>query len=152
VLVTFCDRRVMAEGEFKIGMNEVQVGLVVSQFLQYGMKRLTGPRVGDELLVTGAMMSPAEALRVGFVDDVVAPAEVVPRAIAWAERLVALPRAAMRETRRIARADLMAQFDGVGASAHDEATERWFSQETQAVMRALAERLGKRPRVGPAKT
>jgi enoyl-CoA hydratase/carnithine racemase len=143
VMVAFCDHRVMADGQFKIGMNEVQVGLVVPPLIQYAMKRLTGLRTGDALLIAGTMMTPAEALRVGFVDAVVSPAAVVPSAIAWADRLVALPRSAMRDTRSVARADLVAQFDALDETSHDEATERWFSPETQAVMRALVERLAK---------
>jgi len=141
VLSVFCDYRVIADGPFKIGMNEVQVGLVPPLPLQYAMKRLTGPRQGDALLVAGALLSPAEALRVGLVDEVVAPDRVVPAAVAWGERLAALPKAAMRETRRVARADLVAQFDALGDAALDEATERWFSPETQQALRALVARL-----------
>ena len=58
VLVTFCDYRVISEGPFKIGMNEVQVGLTVPSILQYAMKRLVGPRRGDALLTGGALISP----------------------------------------------------------------------------------------------
>lgn len=145
VLSVFCDHRVMADGPFKIGMNEVQVGLSVPPTLQYALKRLTGPREGDALLVAGALISPAEAMRVGLVDEVVPPAEVVPRAIAWAERLIALPRAAMRDTRRIARADLVGQFDVLDDASYDAVTERWFGEETQATMRALVARLTKPP-------
>lgn len=141
VLAVFCDYRVMAEGPFKIGMNEVQVGLVPPLPLQYAMKRLTGPRVGDALLVAGALVSPAEALRVGLVDEVVPVDGVVPAAVAWAERMAGLPRDAMRETRRIARADLVAQFDALGDAALDDATARWFSTETQQALRALIARL-----------
>ncbi|MBM4184425.1 MAG: enoyl-CoA hydratase/isomerase family protein [Gemmatimonadetes bacterium] len=143
VLSVFCDRRVMAEGNFKIGMNEVQVGLVVPPTLQYAMKRLTGPRVGDALLVAGALVTPAEALRVGLVDEVVALDAVVPTTLAWAERMVALPRDAMRETRRIALADLVAQFAGLGEGEVDAAASRWFTDETQTTLRALVARLGK---------
>lgn len=143
VLSVFCDHRVMADGPFKIGMNEVQVGLSVPPALQYGLKRLTGPRAGDALLIAGALVSPAEALRVGLVDEVVEPEEVVPRALAWAERLASLPRQAMRETRRLARADLVAQFDRLDEADFDRVTERWFSEETQATMRALVARLTK---------
>lgn len=144
VLSVFCDRRVMADGPFKIGMNEVQVGLVVPPALQFAMKRLVGVRVGDQLLVAGALILPAEALRVGLVDEVVAPDAVVPTALAWAERMVALPRNAMRETRRIARADLVAQFDAVTEADHEAAAARWFTDETQATLRALVARLAKR--------
>jgi 3,2-trans-enoyl-CoA isomerase len=143
VLSVFCDYRVMADGRFKFGMNEVQVGLSVPPPLQYGLKRLTGPRVGDALLVAGALVSPAEALRVGLVDEVVPPEEVVPRAVAWAERLLALPRDAMRETRRVARADLAAQFESLDPASYDRVTERWFGDETQATLRALVARLRK---------
>ncbi len=141
VLAVFCDHRVMADGPFKIGMNEVQVGLSVPLPLQYALKRLTGPRAGDALLIAGALVAPAEALRVGFVDDIVPSEEVVPRAIAWAERLIALPQEAMRDTRRIARADLVEQFDALDAASYDRVTERWFGEETQATMRALVARL-----------
>jgi enoyl-CoA hydratase/carnithine racemase len=144
VLSVFCDYRVMADGPFKVGMNEVQVGLSVPPMLQYGMKRLTGPRVGDALLVAGALISPGEALRVGLVDEVVAADRVVPSALAWAERLIALPRGAMRDTRRVARADLVAQFDRLDDTSYDAVTERWFGDETQATLRALVARLSKR--------
>jgi enoyl-CoA hydratase/carnithine racemase len=143
VLAVFCDHRVMAEGAFKFGMNEVQVGLAVPAPLQYGLRRLAGARVADALLVAGALVTPAEALRAGLVDEVVPPGEVVRRACVWAERLIALPRAAMRETRRIARADLVAQFDALGEDGYDRVTDRWFSDETQATMRALVARLQK---------
>jgi enoyl-CoA hydratase/carnithine racemase len=143
VLAVFCDHRVMAEGAFKFGMNEVQVGLAVPAPLQYGLRRLAGARVADALLVAGALVTPAEALRAGLVDEVVPPGEVVRRACVWAERLIALPRAAMRETRRIARADLVAQFDALGEDGYDRVTDRWFSDETQATLRALVTRLQK---------
>jgi len=144
VLVAFCDHRVMAEGRFKIGMNEVQVGLSVPPFIQYAMKRLTGARVGDALLIAGALIAPAEALRVGLVDEVVPEDEVVPTAISWAERTVALPRAAMLETRRIGRADLVAQFANITEADHEKSTERWFGEETQTAMRTMVERLAAR--------
>lgn len=141
VLAVFCDYRVMADGPFKMGLNEVQVGLVPPAPLQYAFKRLTGPSTGDALLMTGALLSPAEALRVGLVDELVPVEQVVPTAIAWAERVAAVPRDAMRETRRIARSDLVAQLEGFDEAAIDEATTRWFSEETQAVLRALVARL-----------
>jgi enoyl-CoA hydratase/carnithine racemase len=144
VLAVFCDYRVMADGAFKIGMNEVQVGLVPPLPLQYAMKRLTGPRVGDGLLIAGVLVTPAEALRLGLVDEVVPVDQVVPTAIAWAERTAALPREAMRETRRIARADLVAQFDALDDRALDDATARWFADETQQALRALVARIARR--------
>jgi 3,2-trans-enoyl-CoA isomerase len=143
VLAVFCDRRVMAAGPFRFGMNEVQVGLSVPTVLQYAVKRLTGARVADALLISGSLVSPEEALSAGLVDEVVPPEAVVPRTIAWAESLLHLPRNAMSETRRLARADLVAQFDAVDESTYEKVTEQWFAEETQAAMRALVSRLSK---------
>src|SRR5574337_1953186 len=39
VLALFCDYRVMAEGAFKIGLNEVQVGLLVPEAIQVALRR-----------------------------------------------------------------------------------------------------------------
>jgi hypothetical protein len=49
----------------------------------------------------------------------------------------------MRETRRIARADLVAQFDALDDRALDDATARWFGDETQNALRALVARLSR---------
>ena len=144
VLSAFCDYRVMARGSFKIGMNEVQVGLVVPPLIQYAMKRLTGDRRGEALLIAGALISPEEALDVGLVDGVAEPEDVVTETVAWAQGLAALPRQAMLDTRRISRSDLVDRFDELSDSEYAAMTERWFSEETQATMRALVARLAKR--------
>ena len=44
VISIFCDSRVMAEGELKIGLNEVQVGLPMPPVIFAAMRRLVGPR------------------------------------------------------------------------------------------------------------
>ena len=96
-------------------------------------------------MIAGALIAPEEALRVGLVDEVVGVDEVVPAAISWAERTTALPRAAMLETRRLARADLVAQFADITDADHERSTDRWFGEETQTTMRAMVERLPARP-------
>jgi enoyl-CoA hydratase/carnithine racemase len=42
VLALFCDYRVMARGEYRIGLNEVQVGLTVPDCIQAALRRLVG--------------------------------------------------------------------------------------------------------------
>ena len=145
VLSLFCDTRIMAEGPYKIGLNEVQVGLSVPPTIQFALRRLIGAHRAERMLVAGAMIDAAEALRIGMVDELAPVASVVPHALAWCERHLALPPLAMAETRRLARADLHA---GIGApGSHDVAdfVEAWYGPETQTVLKALVERL-RRPR------
>ena len=45
----------MAEGPYRIGLNETQVGLVVPEGIQTLMARVVGPHRAERLLVAGAM-------------------------------------------------------------------------------------------------
>jgi enoyl-CoA hydratase/carnithine racemase len=159
VLALFCDVRIMAAGDWRIGLNEVQVGIPMPPVILYAMRRLVGARLAERLCVAGLLVPAAEAARIGLVDELVAPEQVVARAIAVAEELVALPPAAMLATRRTARADLCALFDAPAAAARPAETsetaetaeieavlDAWFGAEAQSTMRALVERLAARKR------
>lgn len=146
VLAIFCDHRVMAEGEFRIGLNEVQVGIAMPPAIHAALERLVGARQAERLCVGGLMVDPEEALRVGLVDELVPAGEVVEIALHWCRTLLELPSQAMLDTRRTARAPLAAL---VAAGSRDDAevdllVERWFSPETQSTLRALVERLKKK--------
>jgi enoyl-CoA hydratase/carnithine racemase len=146
VLAVFSDYRVMAEGDFRIGLNEVQVGLPVPDVIAAALTRLTGQRHAEQLLVTGALLAPVEALSVGMIDRVVAIDRVVPAAIERCRTLAALPREACAATRRTTRATLAASFRNVDAGLFDRMTDVWFGQETQGAMKGLVERLAARKR------
>jgi enoyl-CoA hydratase/carnithine racemase len=144
VLALFADYRVLADGPYLVGLNEVQVGLPVPEVLVRALRYVVGPRQAERLLVPGLLVPPPEALRVGLVDEVVAMEGVVPRAVAWANELLARPRLAMSETRRRARRPLHEAFEALDDGVLEGLAAQWFSDETQATLTALAARLGKR--------
>ena len=144
VLALFCDARFMAEGDFKLGLNEVQVGIPMPPTIFRAARRLLGPREAERLSVTGQLIDGAEARRIGFADELVPPERVIERAVAWCQALLALPPRALAITRDAARADLVALFDETDAEL-PLLVDRWFSDETQRVLRSLAERLKPSP-------
>lgn len=144
VVSLFADYRVMAEGEFKIGLNEVQVGLAVPAVLQKALARLTGPHTAERLTVAGALISPQQALAIGLVDKVAEPERVVEDALDWCRRHTALPELAMRQTRRIARTSLTALFDDPDRLGLDDFVEHWFHESTQSVLQQLVASLKKK--------
>jgi enoyl-CoA hydratase/carnithine racemase len=141
VLAIFCDYRVMARGEFRIGLNEVQVGLTVPACIQAAMRRLVGVYRTERLLIAGAMLDADAALAAGLVDELTGVDEVVTRALAWLEPLLKLPRQALLTTRALARADLAGLFDDPAALPVDAFLDGWFAPEAQATLHALVERL-----------
>jgi 3,2-trans-enoyl-CoA isomerase len=147
VLGIQCDRRIMAQGEFRIGLNEVRVGLSMPPVIHRSLARLVGPRIAERLCVQGELVLAEEALRIGLVDEVVPIERVVDRAVELAQELVALPPTTMLMTRRLARHDLVAIFAEDFRPEVEAMLEAWFSPEAVAAMQALKERLGK-PKAG----
>ena len=139
VLAIFCDYRIMARGAYRIGLNEVQVGLAVPEPIQVGLRRLVGAYRAERLMVAGAMIDSEEALRVGFVDELAEPDAVVSRAKAWCSTHLALPHEAFSATRRAARADLHAALEACDVG--DAFADFWFADEAQTTLKALVAKL-----------
>lgn len=98
-----CDKRIGAAGAYKIGANETQIGMVLPVFALELSKARLNPRFMTEAVVMGTLFSPEEAVTVGFLDKVAAPDQVLAEAIAEAERLKALPNAALAGNKTILR-------------------------------------------------
>jgi 3,2-trans-enoyl-CoA isomerase len=141
VLALFCDYRVMAAGSYRIGLNEVQVGLIVPEAIQLALRRVVGAYRAERLLMAGAMLESADALACGFVDELATVDQVIPRALTWLGELLALPSHAMLTTRQLARADLAAAYADLDALPLDEFVEEFFHPQTQAVLQQLVARL-----------
>ncbi len=137
VLALYCDYRVMARGDWMIGLNEVQVGLYPGEVIMRAFERLVGPRRSADLLTRGALLGPDAALEAGLVDELAAGEAVVARALDYAQGLLALPPNAFRMTRELVRRDLVQLFDRVEERLVDRFREIWFSAETRDRMRLL---------------
>lgn len=144
VLATYCDYRIMAEGDFRIGFNEVAVGIPMPLAILRCVSRLLGPRQAERLCGAGLLIPPEEARRIGLVDELVSPDRVVERAIEWANGIIALPPNAMSKTREAARADLVRLMEEGLATEGELLVNNWFSEETQATLRAIVERMKKK--------
>jgi enoyl-CoA hydratase/carnithine racemase len=107
------------------------------------LQRLIGAYRAERLMVAGAMLEAEQALQAGFVDELAAVDQVVPRAIALLQDLLRLPPQAMSTTRQLARRDLAETFADPTNWLLDEFSAAWFAEETQGVLKALVARLQK---------
>jgi enoyl-CoA hydratase/carnithine racemase len=142
ILAIHCDYRIGARGPFKIGLNEVSVGLPVPDCIMLTLEHLVGARIAQRLAVTAQLISAEEALACGLLDELVEPESLLARAREWAGRLLALPPMAMNRTRGLCRSRLARLLDPEADARL--ATELWFGAETQAGLRALVDRLQKK--------
>ena len=147
VLAIFCDWRVVGEGDSKLGLSEVQVGLPLPPLILSALRRLVGARHAERLAVTGALISPQEAAMVGLVDEVVSSDRVVDRALRWCESLLALPSTAVELTRMQARADLVKAFAQQDIDEElSRVTSWWWVEETQKALHEMVQRLAMKKR------
>jgi enoyl-CoA hydratase len=88
-LALACTFRI-ASDRAKLGLPELKLGLIPGYGGTQRLPRLIGRSAALKLMLTGAPVDAAEALRLGLVDEVVPAAELMPRARAVAESIAAM--------------------------------------------------------------
>ena len=83
-----CSMR-LAGKNAKLGQPEVKLGILTGYGGSQRLSRLCGKGVAHEICLTGEMISADEALRIGLVNHVYEPAELLPAAEALAKNIIA---------------------------------------------------------------
>ena len=103
VLLMAADSRIGAEGEFKIGFNEVAIGMTTPVFLaEFARARMPNTEF-IRGTVQAKIYAPDAAVVAGFYDQVTASEQLMDLALAETRRLAKLPRGAYVRTRAIVR-------------------------------------------------
>ena len=83
-----CTLRLASENA-RLGQPEVKLGIMPGYGGTQRLPRLVGKGIAMQLVLSGDMISAQEAYRIGLVNEVVAFAELIPRAEAIAQKIVA---------------------------------------------------------------
>ena len=105
-LAALCDYRVMASGDYKIGVPEVTLGIQIPKKVHRLLARLVGARLAQRLCMEGILFDPEQARRTNLVDVLIEPDSVTGAAIDWCERILSLPQEAMLAIRSQAREEI----------------------------------------------
>jgi enoyl-CoA hydratase len=110
-LLLSADYRIGVEGKFKIGLNEVAIGMTMHHAgVELARGRLS-PVFFNRAVILAEMMSPQEAVTAGFLDKVVSEQEFVPMTVAIAQAMTKLDMKSHYQTKLKARAELLAILD-----------------------------------------
>ena len=105
------DYRVGVDGPFRIGLNEVQIGMTMHHVgIELARDRLRRSYF-NRSVINAEMFEPREAVKAGFLDAVVAPDELMPAARAMAEQLKKLNMTAHANTKVKARKAFLETLD-----------------------------------------
>ena len=133
-LALACDYRLMAAGDFFIGQPEILLGFPPGGGGTQRLARLVGRTQALHLMLDGAGLEPEAAARIGYVDEVVPPAELLDRALALADRLGQRMKPAVAAVKRAA---YIGGSRGLDEGLHVERSEflsTLASKGAQAVM------------------
>jgi len=115
-LALWCDLRVAQAGDFRIGLPEVLMGIMPGGSGTQTLTRMLGSAKALELVLTGRLLDPEEALRAGLVNAVAK--DCVASALEVARRLSAFNPVALREIKAaICRGGALDLRDGLAAEA-----------------------------------
>lgn len=107
-LMLSADYRFGADGPFRVGMNEVAIGIVPPRFaVELARARLLPPYF-RRTAITGELFSPTAAASAGFLDEILEAHDLQDRALAKAKALAALNRRALVATKHRVHASLIA--------------------------------------------
>jgi enoyl-CoA hydratase len=139
MIVLAADVRLMAEGNGKIGVPELLVGVPFPAAALELVRFAVPAHQVQSLIYTGRTLPPPEALAAGLVDQVVAPGDLLARAHEVARQLAQIPPQAFRLTKQALRAPALERIDR--AREQDQAAlEVWTTAETHAYIREYLRR------------
>ena len=93
------DRRIVGDN-VKVGLPEILLGVIPGGGGTQRLTRLIGAAKAKDLIFSGRFVGAEEALRLGIVDEVVAPDEVLRVAVEWASRFQGAASVALRAAKR----------------------------------------------------
>lgn len=137
-IALMCDLRV-AHAALKLGQPEVKAGLasIVGSYL---LSLQFGHSLNQQLSLTGELMTGERASQLGLVNDLVAPEQVLPRAMERARALADLPGTALRATKRRFRERTQSGFEEACSAGIRYQLECYSSGEPARVMQAFLAR------------
>ncbi|WP_404364361.1 crotonase/enoyl-CoA hydratase family protein [Marinobacter sp.] len=105
------DHRIGVAGPFKLGLNEVAIGMTMHHAgIEIARHRLA-PAHFYRSVINAEIFSPEGAVQAGFLDEVVAPEQLLARANEVAQNFQKLNMQAHKQTKRKAKAEYLALLD-----------------------------------------
>ncbi len=143
VLAICCDYRVMAQGKYIIGLNEIPVGLVVPDSIFKSYAFWLGQRKAYQYLMEGKLLSVDDALQAGLIDEISNPESVISTAERQIRKYMALNAKGWSESKLNLRKDLIALSSADQTEMLNQMTAQWWSAETRKALQMIIQNLQK---------
>jgi enoyl-CoA hydratase/carnithine racemase len=135
-----CDFRFAAEGEYRMGLPEVTLGLLPGNGGTQRLARLIGPTRALEMMVTGRVITPDEALSVGMVNRLFPASDLLAETMGWARKLASGATLAIGRIKQAVSQGMDMPLDDALALERDLMEPLFDTQDAQEGIGAFAEK------------
>ncbi|WP_316785744.1 enoyl-CoA hydratase/isomerase family protein [Pedobacter frigiditerrae] len=141
VIALACDARVMAEGKYIIGLNEVPVGIIVPTCIFDLYSFWLGKADATRSLLEGKLFNPEEALTIGLVDELVKPESILTAAERKARKYMAHESNTWSQSKLNIRKELIASTSADQSADLEIMLKQWWSPSTRAILKTIIDSL-----------
>ena len=145
VLALCCDYRIMAEGKFIIGLNEVPVGIIVPENIFHLYSFWLGQPNAYRFLLEGKLMNTQEALTYGLIDEVVNPESILHAAERKMRTYIQLERNTWQQSKMNMRAELLKKVSADPTEMLRPMLAQWWSASTRSILKTIIQNLQQKP-------
>ncbi|HEY8784461.1 MAG TPA: enoyl-CoA hydratase/isomerase family protein [Mucilaginibacter sp.] len=141
VLAICCDYRIMADGKFIIGLNEIPVGIIVPESIFHLYAFWLGHRKAYQYLMEGKLLNVNEALEVGLIDEVSAPESLMNLAEKKVRAYMQLNPDTWSQSKLNLRKELIAKLNSDQTAIINKMLEQWWSPATRNGLQMIIQNL-----------
>ena len=145
VLALCCDYRIMAEGKFIIGLNEVPIGIIIPESIFHLYSFWLGQANAYRFLLEGKLMHTQQALSTGLIDEVVNPESILHAAERKMLTYIKLERNAWQQSKKNMRAELLKKVSADPTEMISPMLAQWWSASTRSILKTIIQNLQQKP-------
>lgn len=134
ILVLACDYRIMADGPYRIGLNEVPMGIVVPETAYHLYSFAIGRSKAYQYLLEGKLHTGSEALACGLVQELLPLSEVYSAAIKQMQVYFSFSQAVWAQSKLNFRNALLNRLRSDFQTTFEPTLKQWWSDESRKIM------------------
>lgn len=141
VLALCCDYRIMADGDYVIGLNEIPVGIAVPESIFRLYSFWLGQAAAYRYLLEGKLLKPRDAHQCGLIDEVVDERGIRTAAERQLRKYTQYEHNTWRQSKRTMRRALVMQLCENQEEAIEAVLKQWWSPGTRAILKTIIDNL-----------
>ena len=144
VLALTADYRIMSSGSFKIGLNEIPVGIIVPESIYNLYAYWLGRKNAYNAILDGKLFDPEEAKKIGLIDEIASPKKIMDIARTKMSTYISFNENAWRKSKLNCRSVLIKNSETTFEKNTTDFINQWWSPKARDILSKLISKIKKK--------